>query len=60
MNPRLAKLPKLGHEGRSGARAEVDDQRPASSAGAEKRDDLLSCQVEDQGVGGYLVLMGLL
>ena len=52
MNPRLAKLPKLGHEGRSGARAEVDDKRPASSAGAEKRDGLLSCQVEDQGVGG--------
>ena len=41
----LAKLTKLGHEGRSGAGPEVEDERPALSAGAEERHGLLGGEV---------------
>ena len=36
----LAKLTELGHERRSGARAEVEDKRPARSGCAEQRHSL--------------------
>ena len=41
----LAKLTKLGHERRSGAGPEVEDERPAPGAGAEEGHGLLGGEV---------------
>ena len=48
----LAKLTKLGHEGRSGAGAEVDDERSSWPAPAKEGDDLPGGEVAHLGVGG--------
>ena len=52
----LAKLTELGHERRSGARAEVEDKWPALAGCAEERDSLPSGEVVHWGVGGGLTL----
>ena len=43
----LAKLTELGHERRSGAGPEVEDERPAPGAGAEEGHGLLGGEVVD-------------
>ena len=56
----LAKLAKLGHEGRSGAGTEVDDERSAGSASAEERDDFPGVEVVQLRVGGSTASLGFL
>ena len=48
----LAKLTKLGHERRSGAGTEVDDERTAWPGPAQERDDLPGVEVVQLWVGG--------
>ena len=56
----LAKLTQLGHEGRSGAGPEVEDERSAWPGSAEQRDDLSGPQVVQVRAGGGAALLGLL
>ena len=56
----LAKLTKLGHEGRSGAGTEVDDERSARPAPAEERDDLPGVEVVQLRAGGSTAFLGFL
>ena len=56
----LAKFTKLGHERRSGAGAEVDDERSAGPTSAEERDDLPGVEVVQLRVGGSKASLGFL
>ena len=56
----LAKLTQLGHERRSGAGTEVDDERSSWSAFAEERDDLPGVEVVQLRVGGSKASLGFL
>ena len=55
-----AKLTELGHEGGSGAGAEVDDERPAWLAPGEERDHTPGLQVVQLRAGGSGAFLGLL
>ena len=56
----LAKLTKLGHEGRSGTGTEVDDERAARPALTEEADDLPGVEVVQIRAGGSTAFLGLL
>ena len=56
----IAKLTQLGHEGRSGAGTEVDDERSARSASAEEADDLPGVEVVQLRAGGSTAFLGFL